>query len=67
MGLPAEELHALVPLVHVVRVLPQHDAAEQDGPPLHQVLQPRQPGPHSTSAAMRDGRDPDDSPRIAEG
>ena len=42
--LPIEELDALVPLVHIVWVLPQHDAAQQDGPPLHEVLQPRQPG-----------------------
>ena len=40
--LPVEQLDALVPLVHIVRVLPQHHAAEKDGPPLHKMLQPRQ-------------------------
>lgn len=43
--LPIEELDPLVPLMDVVRVLPQHHTAQQDGPPLHQMLQPRQPVP----------------------
>ncbi len=41
--LPIEQLDTLVPLVHIVWVLPQHHAAEKDGPPLHEMLQPRQP------------------------
>jgi hypothetical protein len=42
-GVPAKELHALVPLVHVVWVLPQHHTAQQLGPPLGQPLKPSQP------------------------
>mmetsp|Transcript_40084 Transcript_40084/g.67209 ORF Transcript_40084/g.67209 Transcript_40084/m.67209 type:complete len:207 (+) Transcript_40084:1142-1762(+) len=41
MGLALEELHALVPLVHVVRVLPQHHAGDQLRPALHVVLKSR--------------------------
>jgi hypothetical protein len=49
-GVGLEQLGPLVPLMHVVRVLPQHHAAQQLGPPLHQVFQPRQP------ATMHSGR-----------
>mmetsp|Transcript_31013 Transcript_31013/g.67739 ORF Transcript_31013/g.67739 Transcript_31013/m.67739 type:complete len:248 (-) Transcript_31013:819-1562(-) len=42
-GLPLEQLHALVPLVHVVRVLPQHHARHQLGAALHVVLEAREP------------------------
>ena len=44
--LPAKELHALVPLVHVVRVLPQHHAAEQLRAPLREPLEAFQPARH---------------------
>ena len=39
--LPIEELDALVPLMHIVGILPQHHTAQQNGPPLHQMLHPR--------------------------
>ncbi len=44
VGVAVEQLDALVPLVHVVRVLTQHDAGQKLRPPLHQVLEPCQPG-----------------------
>ena len=44
--LPAKQLHALVPLVHVVRVLPQHHAAEQLRAPLREPLEAFQPARH---------------------
>lgn len=31
--------HALVPLVHVVRVLAQEDAVEEQGPPANELLE----------------------------
>lgn len=40
-GVGLENLGALVPLVHVVRVLPQHHAAQQLWSALHQMLKPR--------------------------
>jgi hypothetical protein len=46
VGVAGEELDALVPLVGVVRVLAKHDTGQQLRPPLHQMLQPRQPGAH---------------------
>jgi len=43
--LPVKQLDPLVPLVHVVGVLPQHDAAQQLWPPLNQEVQPGKPAP----------------------
>jgi hypothetical protein len=53
-GVGLEELGALVPLVHVVRVLAQHHARQQLGPTLHQVLQPRQPEGAAGAHPMHD-------------
>ena len=50
--LPIEELDALVPLVHIVGILPQHHTAQQNGPPLHQMLQPRQSESNSTAQSV---------------
>lgn len=46
----AEELGPVLPLVHVVRVLPQQDGAQQQRPPLREVLHAREPHVHAQRA-----------------
>lgn len=42
LRLPIKQLHPFMPLVDVVRVLSEHDTAQQLWPPLYEEVQPGQ-------------------------